>query len=265
MYRQIKICADDQKYLCIFWRESPLLPLNVFQLTTVTYGTISAPFQANRCLKQIAIDLNSEFPLTAKIINDDCYVDDFVLGTDSLEQALQCKNELISALNAAQFHLRKWMSNSTEFLETIDVKDRYFEGPVELFESKSLGLLGLQWIPDKDVFKFDLKIKEYPKMTKRTILSQIAQLFDPFGWVGPVIVLGKIMMKTLWMLRLKWDQEVNLDIKSSWNKFLELCAAHLLVRVFRSLFEALKISSDRAVAWTDSSIVLAWLSKPASR
>ena len=331
MYRQIKICADDQKYLCIFWRESPLLPLNVFQLTTVTYGTTSAPFQANRCLKQIAIDLNSEFPLAAKIINDDCYVDDFVSGADSLEQALQCKNELISALNAAQFHLRKWMSNSTEFLETIDVKDRYFGGPVELFESKSLGVLGLQWIPDKDVFKFDLKIKEYPKMTKRTILSQIAQLFDPFGWVGPVIVLGKIMMKTLWMLRLNWDQEVNLDIKSSWNKFLgdihtinslsiprfvgelsnftfhgfcdasetaygaciyakignkvtllcsksrvtpikrmsiprlELCAAHLLVRVFRSLFEALKISSDRAVAWTDSSIVLAWLSKPASR
>ena len=129
-------------------------------------------------------------------------------------------------------------------------------------------------------------------------------------------------MKTLWMLRLNWDQEVNPDIKSSWIKFLsiprfvgelsngtlhgfcdasetaygaciyakignkvtllcsksrvtpikrmsiprlKLCAAHWLVQVFRSLFEALKISSDHAVAWTDSSIVLAWLSKPASR
>ena len=50
-------------------------------------------------------------------------------------------------------------------------------------------MLGLVWDPHLDAFKFNIdlpKIK-YP-VTKRSILSAIADVFDPSGWISPLIV-----------------------------------------------------------------------------
>ncbi|XP_015189927.1 PREDICTED: uncharacterized protein LOC107073745, partial [Polistes dominula] len=58
MYRQIKIHPDDQDLQRIVWVNEQQVESH-FQLTTVTYGTKSAPFLAVRTLLQLAEDEGS--------------------------------------------------------------------------------------------------------------------------------------------------------------------------------------------------------------
>ncbi|XP_058817557.1 uncharacterized protein LOC131680860 [Topomyia yanbarensis] len=88
MYRQIRIAPCFQR---IFWRSNPDDPLRVLELTTVTYGTAAAPYLATRCLMQLCDDEGSSFPIAARIIRLDCYVDDVISGADTVEKAIECQ------------------------------------------------------------------------------------------------------------------------------------------------------------------------------
>jgi hypothetical protein len=58
----------------ILWRYSTEDPIEEYRLTTVTYGTASAPFLATRCLKKLADDIQRQYPKAAEVLNNDFYV-----------------------------------------------------------------------------------------------------------------------------------------------------------------------------------------------
>ena len=51
------------------------------------------------------------------------------------------------------------------------------------------------------------------------MLSQIAQLFDPLGLLGPVIVQAKITMQSLWLLKVDWDETVPEQVQTTWHEY----------------------------------------------
>ena len=46
------------------------------------------------------------------------------------------------------------------------------------------------------------------KFTKRKVLSLISSLFDPLGWLSPLIIRGRIFLQALWKSKVGWDQEL---------------------------------------------------------
>jgi hypothetical protein len=62
MYRQIVVHPQDRDLQRILWRYSPDEPIQEYRLTTVTYGTSSAPFLATRCLKKLADNNDQQNP-----------------------------------------------------------------------------------------------------------------------------------------------------------------------------------------------------------
>ncbi|GFR14023.1 DUF1758 domain-containing protein [Trichonephila clavata] len=66
MFRQIKIHEEDVDWQRILWRDSPTEPIKEYRLTTVTYGTSSAPFISTRTLRQLAIDEQENFPAASR-------------------------------------------------------------------------------------------------------------------------------------------------------------------------------------------------------
>ncbi|XP_065086833.1 uncharacterized protein LOC135708660 [Ochlerotatus camptorhynchus] len=119
MYRMIKMFLLDQKLHLILWRKSPDDPIEIFQLTTVTYGTASAPFLATRCLVQLAEDGESTHPIAVNILRKDFYVDDMITGVDDPEEGRRLVEEMVNLTNSAGFPLRKWNSNSEEVLSEL--------------------------------------------------------------------------------------------------------------------------------------------------
>ena len=41
------------------------------------------------------------------------------------------------------------------------------------------------------------------------------------GWLSPIIVKAKILMQGLWLCKLSWDDELNPEHRSSWEKWVE--------------------------------------------
>jgi hypothetical protein len=71
MYRQISINPLNRDLQQILWKDSSNKPTQEYQLTTVTYGTPSAPFLATRCLKKMAQDSLDLNPKAAQILQND--------------------------------------------------------------------------------------------------------------------------------------------------------------------------------------------------
>ena len=42
-------------------------------------------------------------------------------------------------------------------------------------------------------------------------------LFDPFGLVGPVILVGKILLQSLWREKIDWDIPVPSHVQVQWE------------------------------------------------
>ncbi|XP_055523111.1 uncharacterized protein LOC129717274 [Wyeomyia smithii] len=199
MYRQIWVTESDQSLQRILWRSSPSEPLCTYELTTVTYGTTTAPYLATRCLQQLADDEAKNFPAAVQVVKKGFYVDDLMIGFDSLEEASLAVVETSKMLASAGFPLRKWSSNCPQILKHFPTDHVEQSSVLELDKSAPIKTLGLLWKPKNDILLF--KIPEWcvqSKPTKRSILSQACSLFDPLGLVGPAIILAKIFIQTLW-------------------------------------------------------------------
>ncbi|XP_072403142.1 uncharacterized protein [Diabrotica undecimpunctata] len=219
MYRQILIDDTQRCLQRILWRNHPKDPLHSYELNTVTYGSTSSSYLATRCLYQLSLEHSDTFPQASKIIAEDFYVDDLLTGSDSLEDLiLNCK-QVSEILSKGCFPLRKWMSNNSSFLKSIQ-ESISLDTPFLFGANENTKTLGLQWCPSLDSLSYSIDSNVTPKIiTKRSILSGIAQIFDPLGLLSPSIIKVKILMQLLWLEKLDWDEGVPLHIQSEWLSF----------------------------------------------
>ena len=62
-------------------------------------------------LKQNTLNLKHEYPRTAQVALDCFYVDDGLVGADSVEEAICLRDELQRLFAAGGFTLRKWKTS----------------------------------------------------------------------------------------------------------------------------------------------------------
>lgn len=219
MYRQVQIAEHQRDLQRIIWRTSPDQPISHFKLNTVTYGTAPASFLAIRCLHQLALENNHKFPDACDAIQRDFYVDDLITGSDTISGIKQLKSDISSILQGAGFNLRKWMSNCNDKIFDCpgDSNSDYF-----ITDSNISKTLGIYWRANTDILQYSITLKRSnDKVSKREILSAIAQIFDPLGLISPCVINVKIMLQKLWLLKLNWDESVPLEIYTQWIQFLE--------------------------------------------
>ncbi|XP_076660639.1 uncharacterized protein LOC143363994 [Halictus rubicundus] len=84
----------------------------------------------------------------------------------------------------------------------------------------SIPILGIAWIPALDRFQVRLHHPTEPTNTKRAVLSVLARLFDPLGWIAPVVVTAKLIMQRLWAARCDWDEPIPDKLHLEWQTYL---------------------------------------------
>ncbi|XP_024869329.1 uncharacterized protein LOC112453022, partial [Temnothorax curvispinosus] len=220
MYRQILIHPDDRTYQCILWRGALLALVCVYRLLTVTYGLACAPFLAIRTLQQLAHDEQSRYPQGAIALREDTYVDDVVSGANTLSAAIAKQAELRGLCTAGGFPLRKWAANDEKVLSGVPPEHRLHHEP-HSWENDCFSTLGLLWHPNEDTFAFAIHPRTVTELSKRRVLSETARLFDPLGWLAPVVIRAKILIQSAWLQRLEWDDPLPTADAQSWKSFLE--------------------------------------------
>ncbi|XP_071643010.1 uncharacterized protein [Temnothorax longispinosus] len=217
MYRQIRVDPRDVTYQRILWRERPTDPLREYILLTVTYDTAAAPYLALRVLDQLVNDEGQAFPLAVFILQKEKYIDETLFGAHRLEDLRISRDQLIALLRKGGFELRKWASNNSELSSDIDPANHELACNKILKTDESLKILGVSWNPALDIFQFQTATDDPAPQTKRSILSAIAKLFDPLGWVTPVTITAKILMQRLWRFKFEWDDTLPHDILREWK------------------------------------------------
>ncbi|XP_043262437.1 uncharacterized protein LOC122403149 [Colletes gigas] len=221
MFRQILVDTNDRKFQCILWRGGPSDPVQAFSLNTVTYGLTCAPFLAIRCLQELAKLEGEKYPRAVPILWKNTFMDDVFMGAEDVESLDSLRAEVCGLLAAGKFSLRKWAGNSPELLSRIPVGEHSHAIDLSLFSQTDLKVLGIKWTPQDDHFWFNwstVRPSDTP-LTKRQLLSLVAQLYDPLGWLSPLIIRAKIMMQAQWLEKREWDQAVSENTMRAWNSF----------------------------------------------
>lgn len=218
MFRQILVHKEDQVYQKVVWRDSPTQPIQIFQLTTVTYGTKPAPFLAMMCLKQLAKDEQSDFPVATKMLENSFYMDDYCGGSHTIENALLLKSDLIELLKRGGFNLRKWQSNERKLLLDVEMTE-CDEKMYQFKQPDTAKTLGLGWNPQTDQFYFSqLQLESKSGLyTKRSLLSDISKLFDPLGWLSPLSTTMKLLFRDVYVSKVEWDEPLPGPIMTKWD------------------------------------------------
>lgn len=220
MYRQILVVPEHRRYQHILWRESPHDELKTYELNTVTYGVSCAPFLAIRVLHFIAEHDCHEFPAVRDALKYCTYVDDICIGSDTIEAATTLQSNLCSVLHRAGMQLKKWASNTEAILNSVPLEDRATKS-LTFDDSDGVGIkvLGLHWEHTDDTFHYVLQ-SIGSIMTKRGMLSLIARIFDPLGFLAPVIFYAKHLMQRVWILGISWDEQLPTELVNLWHQFV---------------------------------------------
>lgn len=221
MYRMIDVDPQDRPLQRIIWREANYQPLKIFELSTVTFGTSSAPYLATKCLQKLAHDSDIMYPAASKCLKTDFFVDDLLSGSEEIAIGQSLCADMCQLLSSAGFNLRKWNSNCPKILELIP-NELHDDGKIVDLNSSThtVKTLGLIWETHTDNFKFKIPSWHQSKLiTKRTVLSDAARLFDPLGLIGPVVVQAKIFLQTLWMIKVAWDEPLSEELQANWLEF----------------------------------------------
>ncbi|GJQ88427.1 hypothetical protein Trydic_g23911 [Trypoxylus dichotomus] len=167
--------------------------LKHFRLDTITYGTASSSNLACRVLYQVAIENENEFPEASNVIKNDFYMDDLLSGAEHVQDAPRLKDEISSILRSAGLNLRKWCSNSREFIENNNLESLPQHYIVKNENIKGLGLI---WDPNDDVYSFKVDLVECQFVTKL-----------------------KLFLQRLWQTQTSWDEVIPLELHSLWKQF----------------------------------------------
>ncbi|GBM61153.1 hypothetical protein AVEN_142694-1, partial [Araneus ventricosus] len=128
--------------------------------------------------------------------------------------------------------LHKWCANNEMLLENVPTEDQGYQfGDSDKHTVKTHGL---RWNPKEDCFNFTIT-PSASVPTKRTILADIAKLFDPLGFLGSVIVKSKVFLQTLWLQKLEWDQELPHLEKVKWETLRDCLNDLTNVRIQRCI------------------------------
>lgn len=73
--------------------------------------------------------------------------------------------------------------------------DKNLNSHLLLDKNAALKTLGLKWDPHHDKILYSVKsVRVTSKITKRSILSEIAKIYDPLGLLGPITLHAKLIV-----------------------------------------------------------------------
>ena len=65
-----------------------------------------------------------------------------------------------------------------------------------------------------------VKLSENLSVTKRTVLKVTAQVYDPLGWISPILIEMKLLFQRLCQSKEDWDEESSPDMRGRYDKWM---------------------------------------------
>ncbi|XP_055932080.1 uncharacterized protein LOC129962358 [Argiope bruennichi] len=186
-----------------------------YRFSRLPFGLTSSPFLLSATLRELANMHSDSYPTAAKHLENNIFMDDFVMGVDTAEQTTTLYQEMQDLMTQISLRLAKWSTNSKNLQAIWELKDIIFKCNTQV--------LGINWKTKEDVFHTDINESVYQfavPATKRLLLKIVSKLYDPLGLYAPAIVVGKILFQTTWLMGVQWNEILPPGIAASFNRWV---------------------------------------------
>ncbi|GFU29059.1 integrase catalytic domain-containing protein [Nephila pilipes] len=173
-----------------------------YRFTRFPFGLTSSPFLLSASLRELATMYMQTYPIATKHIENNTYMDYFVIGTSTDTEAITLYREMLQLTSHISLPLAKWTTNSKALQGVWKQENVPFREITQV--------LGVEWDTDKDVFQIDVQAKivkaSKEPVTNRLLLKLMSKFYDPLGLFTPVTVIVKILFQDTWLSGIKWDE-----------------------------------------------------------
>ena len=232
-FLQIRIKEQERDSLRFHWKEPSSDNLIVYRFTRALFGLTSSPFLLAGVLNHHLDQWKENYPEVVKEIDDNLYVDDLMMGGATVPETREKKTIAAEVFEDAAFTIHKWHSNESE-LEGDEAapRDENCEGT---YAKQQLGgtenhegkLLGLPWNREKDTLSIEMSAADCS--SKRSVLSELAKIYDPLGLVSPSTLVAKLLYREICDAKISWDETLPETNMKVWKKCKELLQGSFVV------------------------------------
>ena len=215
MYHRILIPLEDQHVHRFLWREMKTdREPDTYVKTVLTFGDKPAPIMAQIALRKTAEEGEILSPHAAKTLKNNSYMDDLLDSVPTVQQAQELTTGIDNVLEKGGFKVKEWQSKK-------DLSNNCEQQGGELnvlTGSVDDKVLGVVWNITEDSFKFKVKNEAIEglnstRLTKRSILSQVARIFDPTGFASAFLIRAKIGLQELRRQGFEWDEDLPSEVQ----------------------------------------------------
>ena len=220
-FLQIRVREAERDALRFHWRSSEENEVETYRFTRVLFGLSPSPFLLNAVLEAHLDSWEKTRPDIVAELRKSLYVDDFLSGGQTTEQAERTKQAATEVLQDATFQLHKWNSNVPELedQDTAQVTDDQTYAKQQLNVTKpGPKLLGMKWNKQQDTLSVVVS-KEEVQSTKRGVLGKLARTYDPLGLIAPVTLEGKQIYRDICESKGAWDAPLDGSLQKRWQKW----------------------------------------------
>ena len=200
MYYQVRVPLSDSDVLRFLWWPGNDLDRQPeeYQMGVHLFGAVSSPSCTNFALRKAVDDNLQQFDSEAiNTVKRNFYVDDCLKSVPGEEEAIRLTDDLRKLLGKGGFNLTKSVSNSRRVMESLPASER--AGTFKDLHDGQLPIeraLGVRWDVECDKFCFKTEVKSKPP-ARRGLLSVVCSLYDPLGFVAPIVLPAKVILQDL--------------------------------------------------------------------
>ena len=211
---RIFINESDQHDHRFLWQNDKRKPPDTYVITVVNMGDRASGKIATVALCKTVQMGEDKYPKAAKIVLESTYIDDIVDSVNDSEDAHDVIKDISALLSQGNFHPKGWsIKVMKDFIKHLSWQP--LEIPLNFSKRVKNQKIGSNLAID------DIPDKVPTKLTKRIVISQLNALYDPLGFLVPVTIKGKLLLRDLWANGLDWDTPMDLTDYMDWISFFK--------------------------------------------
>ena len=224
MFYCFLVREEDRDFLRFLWFQNndPSKAIVDYRMNVHVFGNSPSPAVAIHGLHKSVQD--SEFhvdPDVQHFVLHDFYVDDGLKSLPTVQAAVSLLKRTQDVLSKSNLRLHKIAANNKEVMDAFPSSDHASDLKDLDLHTDTLPLqrsLGIDWNLKTDCFLFNVSSETKP-YTRRGVLSTINSLYDPLGFVAPVTVQGKAILRELTAESGDWDAPLPPAMEDAWTSW----------------------------------------------
>ncbi|XP_062592880.1 uncharacterized protein LOC134254337 [Saccostrea cucullata] len=223
MFYSFYVNEEHRDLLRFLWyrNNNPEDELIDYRMRVHVFGNTPSTAVATYGLRKAVVNSDKD---VRDFVERNFYVDDGLVSVSTTDEAIELVKKTQQVLKEqGSIRLHKIASNSVTVMNAFPTQDLEKSLTQVNIGSDALPAqqsLGLSWDLNSDSFTFSDHLGDRP-FTQRGLLSTLNSLFDPMGFIAPLVITGRILARNICSAGTTWDEDLPDTYRQDWENWTQ--------------------------------------------